>query len=84
MKTFEIPAMGGLMLTKKTTEQNQFLPNNKACIMFNSKNDLNKKVEYIIHNYSKFKKIRKIGVKFAKKNTYKDRAIYILKCINSS
>lgn len=84
MKTFEIPAMGGLLVTKKTSEQNRFFPNNKASVMFSSKNDLNRKIKYIIKNYSKYEKIRKTGLKIAKKNTYRDRAKYILKCICSS
>ena len=40
MKTFEIPAMGGLMLTTRSTEQNSFFPENKGCFMFDDIKEL--------------------------------------------
>ena len=40
MKTFEIPAMGGLMITKRTKEQKNFFPENEACLMYQDLNEL--------------------------------------------
>ena len=34
MRTFEIPANNGLMLTTRSNEQNKFFKENKACFMF--------------------------------------------------
>ena len=36
MKTFEIPAMNGLMLTPRSKEQNYFFPENKSSFMFST------------------------------------------------
>ena len=81
MKTFEIPAMNGLMLTKRSREQNYFFPENKACLMFGSTKELKKKIEFISKNKSKVKKIRSFGYIISKKNSYRIRAKYLLKKI---
>ena len=81
MKTFEIPAMGGLMITKRSKEQNFFFPENKACIMYKNVDELLKKIEVIVKNPNKFNHIKKRGYYYSKNNTYKKRAIYILNTI---
>ena len=42
MKTFEIPAYNGLMLTTRSKEQNTF-SENISCFMYSTKKELNKK-----------------------------------------
>ena len=79
MKTFEIPAMGGLMLTEKTSEQQDFFPENKACLMYENINDLKKKLKLVKKNHNKFNKIKKLGFKLSKRHSYKIRAIFVLK-----
>ena len=81
MKTFEIPAMNGLMLTKRSREQNYFFPENKACLMFSDKKELKEKIEFISKNKSKVKKIRNFAHIISKKNSYRIRAKYLLKKI---
>ena len=78
MKTFEIPAMNGLMLTKRSREQNYFFPENKACLMFSDIKELKEKIEFISKNKSKVKKIRNFGYIVSKKNSYRIRAKYLL------
>ena len=46
MKTFEIPAMGGVLLTKRSYEQNQFFPENKASLMYNNISELKQKIYF--------------------------------------
>lgn len=82
MKTFEIPAMGGLMLTTRSVEQNIFFPENKGCFMFDGTKELEKKIEYILNNPKIAKKVRKKGIKLSKFHAYYSRIDKILKNIN--
>ncbi len=84
MKTFEIPAMGGLLVTTRSKEQNQFFPENKASIMFNSATELEKKIFFLRKNRKIAEKIRKKGFELSRKHSYKNRARYILKTIYAS
>ena len=59
MKTFEIPAMGGLMITKRTKEQKNFFPENKASLMYQNLNELKNKIRKVLKNPKKFSKISK-------------------------
>ena len=81
MKTFEIPAMNGLMLTKRSKEQNIFFPENVACLMYNSEKEIIKKIKFVIENPKKAQKIKKHGNKLSLKHTYKARSFYLLKKI---
>jgi spore maturation protein CgeB len=78
MKTFEIPAMNCLMLTTRSSEQNILLPENKACFMYSTVNEFNKKLNYIKNNPNKAAKIRSSGYKLIKKHTYLHRASQLL------
>jgi hypothetical protein len=84
MKTFEIPAMNCLMLTTRSVEQNILLPENKACFMYSSINEFNKKLDYIKNNSSEVSKIRSLGYKIIKKYSYSYRANKLLYEINKS
>jgi len=81
MKTFEIPAMNGLMLTKRSKEQNIFFPENFACLMYNTEKEIIKKIKFVIENPKKAQKIKKHGNKLSLKHTYKARSFYLLKKI---
>jgi spore maturation protein CgeB len=81
MRTFEIPAMGGLMLTKRSSEQNIFFKENKECLMYEDFKDINNKIRMALKNKKKLVKIRNNGYKISKKYTYLSRAKYILKII---
>ena len=82
MKTFEIPAMGGLMLTTRSAEQNDFFPENKSCFMFEGTKELEKKIDYILNNPKIAKKVRVKGIKLSKFHAYYNRINKILKKIN--
>ncbi len=79
MKTFELPAMNGLMLTRRSKEQNFFFPENKACLMYKDEKEIIKKVQFVIDNPKKALKIKKFGYKTSLKHTYKARSLYLLK-----
>jgi hypothetical protein len=40
MRTFEVPAMGGLMLSSRSREQNDFFPEGEACLMYSGPDEL--------------------------------------------
>ena len=82
MKTFEIPSMGGLLLTKKNKDQNQYFPENHACIMFKSVNDIRSILNYIKNNPKKYELIKKEGYKAAKKHSYINRARLLIKTLH--
>ena len=84
MRTFEIPSMNGLMLTTRSYEQNKFFPENKASFMFKDTNELNKKIDYILRNPKKSKKIRNKGFLIAKKHNYVERLKYVIRLINET
>jgi len=82
MKTFEIPAFNGLMLTTRSKEQNSFFKENKSCFMYASINELNKKINFIFDNPNKAEAVRKSGIKNVKKHSYINRTKLIIKELN--
>jgi spore maturation protein CgeB len=84
MRTFEIPAMNGLMLTTRSYEQNKLFPEHSASIMFDGVQELNKKIEYIFNHPKKVKKIRSKGFLLAKKHNYVERIKCLIRIINKN
>ena len=60
MRTFEIPANNGLMLTTRSNEQNKFFKENKACFMFSTKKELKKKNKIYFTKSKKSRKSKKV------------------------
>jgi len=84
MKTFEIPAMGGLLFTTRSQEQNFFFPENKASIMFSSIREFEKKIFFLLKNKKIAERIRQKGFELSRKHSYNNRAKYLLKLINNN
>lgn len=84
MKTFEIPAMGGLLFTTRSQEQNFFFPENKASIMFGSIREFEKKILFLMNNKKIVDRIRQKGFELSRKHSYNNRAKYLLKLINGN
>ena len=78
MRTFEIPSMGGLMLTKRTEEQQEFFPEGKACYMYENGLELADKIAYILNNEQEANKVRIYGQTLAKVHSYTNRAKFLL------
>jgi spore maturation protein CgeB len=81
MKTFEIPSMGGLMITNRTFEQNFYFPENKASLMYGDIKELKLKIRKINNSYKKNNKIQKRSYAIVKKHSYIERVKYLLKKI---
>ena len=84
MRTFEIPSMKGLMLTTRSYEQNKIFPENKASLMFENTEELNKKIEYIFNNPKKIKKIKDKGFLMSKKHRYSERLKFLIRFIDEN
>jgi len=79
MRTFEIPAMGGLMLTNKTEEQQYFFPHNEACYMYTDIEDLKITIDRILNNKDKANIVRDKGIKVVIRHSYSNRVQSLIK-----
>ena len=84
MRTFEIPAMNGLMLTTRSKEQNKYFPENKACYMFENIKELNYRINFILNNPKAALKVRKTGYKLSQKHSYDNRLKKLINYINKN
>jgi spore maturation protein CgeB len=79
MRTFELPAMGGLMLTNRTAEQQEFFPENDSSYMYDDVAELKAKIEYILANKREADQVRARGMERVRGNSYSIRAQFLLK-----
>ncbi len=78
MRTFEVPAMGGLLLTTRSEEQEEYFPEDNACLMFSGQEELREKVEWVLSNPDQAAKIRNHGRAKAVHHTYQTRALAVV------
>jgi spore maturation protein CgeB len=83
MRTFEIPAMGGLMLTNRTQGQQEFFPENEACYMYGNVAELKLKISYILANKAEAERVRARGVALVQPHSYVSRAKFLLQELTS-
>ena len=81
MRTFEIPAMGGLMLTTRSKQQNFFFKEDEECLMFSGKKELQKKIKDIIKNKKKIQELKDRAYLKSRKHSYTNRSKYLIKKI---
>ena len=84
MRTFEIPAMSGLMLTTRSDEQNYFFPEGEACYMYEDISELKEKILYIINNPLEANNIRRQGHTLVQNHTYINRAQCLFEIIGNT
>lgn len=84
MRTFEIPAMGGLLLTQRTTEQQSFFPEEEASLMFGDSEELGNQLSRILTAPDQFGHIRQRGYELARAHTYTNRARELLTLVTST
>ena len=82
MRTFEIPAMGGLMLTNRSEEQNQFFPEGEGCLMFAGVTELRKQLDWALMNQDRAQRIRARGIELVCGHSYLERANQLLTIIS--
>jgi spore maturation protein CgeB len=81
MRTFEIPAMGGLMLTTRSEEQHEWFPEDVACLMYGTHEELRDKVRFVLAQPKVAQDIRRQGIKRVEHHTYRARAEAILSMV---
>lgn len=83
MRTFEIPAMRGLMLTTRSAEQRDYFPEGTACLMFNSATELREQVRAVQQDPMYAESIRRSGANLARSHTYTRRAVSLLQMLGA-
>jgi spore maturation protein CgeB len=81
MRTFEIPAMGGVMLTTRSEEQQELFPDGDAALMFSNPDELRSGVERLLADSQLRQRLRIEGVRRAAAHTYDARAAKLLELI---
>ena len=80
MKTFEIPACMGFMLTNRTEEQLSFFPEDVAAVYFSTEEELTDKVRFYLNNEEKRKAISCKGYEIAQNHRYSHRMKTLIDC----
>lgn len=78
MKTFEIPACKGFMLTTRTVEQCEFFEEDKEIACFSTPNELREKLDYYLSKDELRRDISEMAFQKVQKHTYYERVQRIL------
>lgn len=79
MRTFEIPASGGVMLAQYSDEQAEFFPENEAAAYYRSPEELDSKIDRLLGDATLRERIRGNAMRIAASQTYDDRAAQMLR-----
>jgi hypothetical protein len=83
MRTFEVPAMGGLMLTTRSAEQQAFFPEGEACLMYDSPAELRQVAERLLRGEYDVPALKAQALARAEGHTYDARARQLLEWIDA-
>lgn len=80
MRTFEVPAMGGFLLSTRSVEQQDFFPEGVMADYFSSPEELREKIAYYLQNIDKREIIRKNVIRKIETgaDSYQERAKTLL------
>ena len=81
MRTFEIPGCGGVMISQRSLEQEEFFPNDQAAGYFNTAAEGVAKIRELIENETWRLQMRNAAHKIAHDHTYLHRAVRLLDAI---
>ena len=84
MRTFEVPAMGGLMVTSRSAEQQEFFPEGEACLMYEGKSELRAVLQRLVRREIDTAAIRAGALKRVCGHSYRERARVILQAAGAS
>ena len=82
MRTFEIPALGGLMLTTRSEEQQEFFPEGEASLMFEDTAELIDQIRGVFSDPARAHAIRRQGQMRVLQHTYSKRAQGLLAALH--
>ena len=83
MKTFEIPAGGGLMLSNFTEAQNAFFKNGIEAVYYHNIEDAKDLISFYLKNESAVEKIKRNAIRAVAKHTYTSRAKAVIDYVNT-
>ena len=78
MRTFEIPASGGVMLSTYTKEQADFFPEDEAACYYRTKEELDPKIDRLLEDRPFRERIARNAMHIASQHTYRERAATML------
>ena len=81
MKTFEIPACGGVMIATYTKEQDKFFPEGEAACYYRDPMELDNTIERLLADKDFRKRISKNALAISKDHTYIERAKELIKSL---
>lgn len=84
MRTFEVPAMGGLMITTRSAEQNVFFPEGEGCLMYADRDELRATVQSLLDATTDAPGIKRRGLELARSHSYLARAEQLLQEFRSA
>lgn len=79
MRTFEVPASGGVMLSRYTAEQNEIFPENIAAAYYRNPDELDDKIEQLLNDDALRERIRREAIRLCAAHTYDERAAQVLR-----
>lgn len=78
MRTFEIPASGGVMLARYSREQDEFFPEGEAAAYYRSPTELDDKIDELLRDHDLRGRLRRNALRLAAAQTYDVRAATVL------
>jgi spore maturation protein CgeB len=84
MKTFEIPAAGGLMLSNYTETQNAFFKDGVQAVYYNNREEASDLIEFYIKRPELIEKIKFNSMKAVERHTYQSRAKAVIDYVLTS
>jgi spore maturation protein CgeB len=79
MRTFEIPASGGVMLARYSAAQDEFFPENEAALYYRSPEEIDDKIDLLLRDRELCARIRRNAVRLAAEQSYDVRAAQVLR-----
>jgi spore maturation protein CgeB len=83
MRTFEIPACGGVMLSTFTKEQAEFFPEGEAAFYYRDPSELDSIIDRLLGDEGLRKRVKQRALKLAQHNDYRNRARDLLKILSA-
>ena len=79
MRTFEVPASGGVMLARYSPAQDEFFPEGEAAVYYRSPEEIDDKLDMLLQDRELRARLRRNGARLAAEQTYDVRAAEVLR-----
>ena len=79
MRTFEIPASGGIMVSTFTEEQAEFFPEDEAAVYYRDAAELDEKIARVTRDAALQQRLRRNALAISRRHTYRDRVSLLLR-----